>query len=53
MTSEAVEQEISRFPFKERTSMPGSKTTQGRPGTRSIAPVRVAFRYSNSVGTLN
>ena len=33
--------------------MPGSKTTQGRAGTRTIAPVRVAFRYDNSVGTLN
>ena len=32
--------------------MPGSQTTQGRPGTRSNAPVRVAFRYCNSVGTL-
>ena len=32
--------------------MPGSQTTQGHPGTRTIAPVRVAFRYSNSVGTL-
>jgi len=38
---------------KERTYMPGSKTTQGRTGTRFIAPVRVAFRYANSVGTLN
>jgi hypothetical protein len=52
-TSEAAEQEISRFPCKERTYMPGSKTTQGRTGTRAFAPVRVAFRYANSVGTLN
>jgi len=43
-TSEAAKQEISRFPYKERTYMPGSKTTQGRPDTRSIASVRVAFR---------
>ena len=26
----AAKQEISRFPCKERTYMPGSKTTQGR-----------------------
>jgi len=49
----AAKQEISRFSCKERTYMPGSKTTQGRTGTRFIAPVRVAFRYANSVGTLN
>jgi hypothetical protein len=52
-TAEAAKQEISRFSSKERTYMPGSKTTQGRTGTRFIAPVRVAFRYANSVGTLN
>ena len=34
------------------TYMPVSKTTQGRASTRSNAPVRVAFRYANSVGTL-
>jgi hypothetical protein len=51
--SRAVELEISRFPIKERAYMPGSKTTQGRPGTRTVAPVRVAFRYRNSVGALN
>ena len=33
--------------------MPGSKTTQGRPGTRSNAPARVAFRFSKNVGTLD
>ena len=33
--------------------MLGSKTTQGRTGTRFIPPIRVAFRYANSVGTLN
>ena len=49
----AAKQEISRFSCKERTYMPGSQTTQGHPGTRTIAPVRVAFRYANSVGTLN
>ena len=31
--------------------MPGSPTTPGRPGTRDRAPVRVAFRPVNSVGT--
>ena len=40
-TSEAAEQKLSRFPCKERTYMPGSKTTQGRTGTRAIAPIRV------------
>src|SRR4029077_13096278 len=49
----AAKQEISRFSCKERTYMPGSKTTQGRTATRTHAPVRVAFRYANNVGTLN
>ena len=31
--------------------MPGSSTTPGRPGTRADAPVRIAFRLRNSVGT--
>ena len=31
--------------------MPGSSTTPGRPGARADAPVRVAFRIRNSVGT--
>jgi hypothetical protein len=31
--------------------MPGSPTTPGRTGARDIAPVRVAFRHENSVGT--
>jgi hypothetical protein len=31
--------------------MPGSPTTPGRAGTRVGAPVRVAFRHENSVGT--
>jgi hypothetical protein len=31
--------------------MPGSTTTPGRPGARGHAPVRVAFRQRNSVGT--
>ena len=31
--------------------MPGSPTTPGRPGARADAPVRVAFRDGNGVGT--
>jgi hypothetical protein len=31
--------------------MPGPPTAPGRPGTRVIAPGRVAFRQRNSVGT--
>src|ERR671930_133280 len=46
-----VDREISRFPRKERLHMPGSSTTPGRPGARDGAPVRVAFRTRNSVGT--
>jgi hypothetical protein len=33
--------------------MPGSQTTQGRTGTRIFVPVRVAFRYCDSVSTLD
>ena len=33
--------------------MPGSQTTQGRPRACDNARHRVAFRYANSVGTLN
>jgi len=43
--------EISRFPGKEFPCMPGSQTTRGQTGTRACAPVRVAFRFSDSVGT--
>ena len=53
MTTGSVRLEISRFPNKERLCMPGSKTTQGRPGTRNHAPVRLAFRHANGVGALN
>jgi hypothetical protein len=31
--------------------MPGSSTTPGRPGARAHAPLRVAFRFRNGVGT--
>ena len=46
-----IELEISRFPYKELPYMPGSQTTRGQTGTRSSAPVRVAFRFNDSVGT--
>ena len=45
--------QISRFPCRERTRMPGSQTAQGRLGTCSDAPARVAFHLSNSVDTLD
>jgi len=44
---------ISALSRQTSTFQTPSKTTQGRAGTRSNAPVRVAFRYANSVGTLN
>jgi hypothetical protein len=31
--------------------MPGSPTAPGRPGARTDAPVRIAFRQQNGVGT--
>src|SRR4051794_4655139 len=43
--------EISRFPRKELPHMPGSWTTPGRAAARAIAPVRVAFRAFEHVGT--
>ncbi|AQV92831.1 hypothetical protein BJN34_03835 [Cupriavidus necator] len=43
--------EISRFPCKERPYVPGSSTTPGRRGTRAHAPLRIAFRVLNRVGT--
>jgi hypothetical protein len=46
-----VRHEISRFPRKERSHMPGSTTALGRAGTRNSVPVHVAFRLRNSVGT--
>ena len=46
-----AERETSRFPSSEHPHMPGSPTTPGRPGTRARAPVRVAFRDLNHVGT--
>ncbi|GAB7540359.1 hypothetical protein CS8_000190 [Cupriavidus sp. 8B] len=45
--------EISRFPRKERPCVPGSWTTPGRRGTRVHAPLHVAFRVLNRVGTRN
>jgi hypothetical protein len=46
-----ADHEISRFPGKERAHMPVSKTTPGRLGARVVAPIRVAFRHRNDVGT--
>ncbi len=48
-----VKPEISRFPDKERAYMPGSTTTPGRLSTRVSALRRLAFRYTDSVGTRN
>ena len=48
-----VRLEISRFPRKECAYMPGSTTTPGRLSTRAGAHRRLAFRYTNSVGTRN
>ena len=38
---------------EERAHMPVSKTTPGRLGARVVAPIRVAFRHRNDVGTQN
>jgi len=46
-----VKLEISRSPRKERACMPGSTTTPGRPRACDCARRRVAFRYTDSVGT--
>jgi hypothetical protein len=46
-----AEPEISRFPRKELPHMPGSSTTPGRTGARDNAPVHVALRDSEHVGT--
>ena len=46
-----ADHEISRFPSKELPHMPVSATTPGRMGARTIAPIRVAFRQRNDVGT--
>jgi hypothetical protein len=46
-----VSAEISRFPCEERACMPGSTTTPGRLSARVGALRRVAFRYTDSVGT--
>ena len=50
-TAPMPDPEISRFPRKERPYMPGSKTTPGPAGARNDAPVSVAFRGVNNVGT--
>src|SRR3954462_6486455 len=46
-----VRRGISRFPCNELPHMPGSSTTPGRLGARVHAPIRVAFRIRNGVGT--
>src|SRR6202043_1309136 len=46
-----ADHEISRFPSKELLHMPVSTTTPGRLGARTIAPIRIAFRQRNDVGT--
>ena len=48
---EPADPQISRFPDKERACMPGSSTSPDRPSACDGAPVRVAFRYTDSVGT--
>lgn len=48
-----VRREISRFPRKERPCVPGSSTTPGSRGARARAPLHVAFRVLNRVGTRN
>src|SRR5882762_623552 len=48
-----VNHETSRFPYKECLHMPGSPTTPGRRGPCDSAPLRVAFRVSDGVGTRN
>jgi hypothetical protein len=42
--------EISRFPYKELSYMPGSATTPGQADARDCAPACVAFRSVDSVG---
>jgi hypothetical protein len=46
-----ADQEISRFPYKKLPHMPGSATTPKRLGARDSAPLRVAFRTVDSVGS--
>src|SRR5262249_14778066 len=48
-----VSPSTSPFPNKECLPMPGSPTTPGRRGARDSAPLRVAFRVSDGVGTRN
>ena len=50
-TTLLANREISRFPRKERPHMPGSTTTPDRLGACAIAPIRIAFRQQNDVGT--
>jgi hypothetical protein len=45
--------ETSRFPYMEHACVPGSSTTLGRPSACVGALGRIAFRYTDSVGTQN
>src|ERR1700693_6500809 len=49
-TGPMADPEISRFPHKERTYMPGAQTTPGPTGARNNAPADFAFRQVNNVG---
>src|SRR5207253_8551450 len=42
---------VSRFPPKEHACVPGSSTTPGRPSARVGALGRIAFHYTDSVGS--
>ena len=46
-----ADRDSSRFPYKKLLHMPGSATTPKRLGARDIAPLRVAFRSVDSVGS--
>jgi hypothetical protein len=46
-----LQRPLSLFPRKELPHMPGSSTTPGRVGARNNAPVHVAFRENEHVGT--
>ncbi len=48
-----IELEISRFPRKECTCMPGSTTTQDRSDACDVAPARFAFHVRNRVGVVD
>lgn len=51
LSEHLADRESSRFPYKKLLHMPGSVTTPKRLGARDIAPLRVAFRSVDSVGS--